>query len=205
MARSRDQGRFDDQRQKILTTAASVFSEKGFHGATMDDIAEQLGNTKGSIYYYYKSKEVILYEICDTTLDAALEYLDEILNDDSLTEADRLRVLISRHLQFMEENVDAWTVFFHELSGRNDPKARAIRKKQREFASGIEQMLTEGMESKELRSVVPPRAVVLAILGMCNWSYRWIKNEPWAAEDISAVFSDLLYSGLDPSPKRRGR
>lgn len=203
MARSRDQDRFDDQRQKILTTAASVFSEKGFHGATMDDIAERLGTTKGSIYYYYKSKDVILFEVCDAVLDAALEYLQEIRSDETLTEADRLNALISRHLQFMGDNVDAWTVFFHELGGRKDAKAQAIRKKQRQFSSGLEHMLTDAMESDDFRSVLPVRLVVLAILGMCNWSHRWIKQEPWDATKIAAVLSDLLYRGLAPAPKTR--
>lgn len=199
MARSRDQDRFDDQRQKILTTAAGVFSEKGFHRATMDDIAERLGTTKGSIYYYYKSKDVILYEMCDAVMDAALVYLKEIRADDTLSEADRLSALISRHLQFMEENVDAWTVFFHELGGRNDPKAQAIRKKQREFSTGLEQMLADAMETNDFRSVLPARLVVLAILGMCNWSHRWIKHEAWDAGKIATVLSDLLYRGLAPT------
>lgn len=204
MARSRDQDRFDDQRQKILATAASVFSEKGFHRATMDDIAERLGTTKGSIYYYFKSKDVILYEICDAAQDDALKYLHEIRSDDSLTEAARLNALIARHLQGMEDNVDAWTVFFLELGSRNDPKAQAIRKKQRQFSTGLEQMLTDAMESNDFRSVLPARLVVLAILGMCNWSYRWIKHEPWAADKIAGVLSDLLYQGLVPT-KPSGR
>lgn len=199
MARTRDQGRFDDQRQKILTAAAGVFSDKGFHGATMDDIADQVGTTKASIYYYYKSKDIVLYEICRATVDAALAYLDEILSDESLTESDRLRVLISRHLQFMEENVDAWTVFFHELGGRDDPEAKAIRKKQRQFGDGIERMLAQAMESGDFRSVLPTRIVVLAILGMSNWSHRWIKSEEYGAQDIADVFSDLLFRGLDPT------
>jgi len=86
-----------------------------------------------------------------------------------------------------------------ELGGRNDPKARSIRKKQREFAAGIENMLENAMEAGDFRSVLPTRLVVMAILGMSNWSHRWIKGESYDAEAIAAVSCDLLFHGLAPS------
>ena len=64
MASASESTRYQHQKQLAIRSAASVFAEKGFHGASTKDIAERMGIKQGSLYYYFKSKEDALGEVC---------------------------------------------------------------------------------------------------------------------------------------------
>src|SRR5690606_12848613 len=67
------------RRRDILRAAARVFTANGYFATTMDQIAQELGLTKGVVYYYFRSKEEILFEIVSTAITRAQENLDRVL------------------------------------------------------------------------------------------------------------------------------
>ena len=73
MTTGAESSRYEHQRQQAIRSAAAVFAEKGFHGASTRDIAERMGIKQGSLYYYFKSKPDILRAIVDKTLDQIVE------------------------------------------------------------------------------------------------------------------------------------
>ncbi|TQC41746.1 TetR/AcrR family transcriptional regulator [Rhodococcus sp. WS4] len=197
MPRVRDEARYKAQRQRILDEAARIFGSNGYEKTTMDDVAEALEITKAALYYYFQNKEDLLYDICENTMDVAIETIDEIIDDRALDETERMHRVVLAHLQLLEQRVDAFTVFFRELGLRDHPRAAAVRVKQRQFTERIEEMFSDAFASGAMRPM-DARLATLAVLGMCNWSYRWMRSEHRSAEEIADVFSGILQHGFAP-------
>src|SRR4051794_26547784 len=69
--------------EEILAAAARIFREKGYHGASVRDIAESVGLLKGSLYHYIRSKEELLARLFDGALEGTVRELDAIASGDA--------------------------------------------------------------------------------------------------------------------------
>jgi len=95
--KTKDTPKYRQQRLAAIRAAASVFADKGFHGASTRDIAEQLGIKQGSLYYYFESKQEALAEVCLYGIQEYAEHMDEIANSNQSFEA-RLLAVVTNHL-----------------------------------------------------------------------------------------------------------
>ena len=95
MAQVSERSRYQSQKQLAIRSAASVFAEKGFHGASTKDIAERMGIKQGSLYYYFKSKEEALGEVCLYGIEDYVERMRSIAASDQPFEA-KLMAIITR-------------------------------------------------------------------------------------------------------------
>lgn len=194
MARVRNDEQYELRRARILSEAAKVFRQKGYNSATMEDLAGALGVTKAAVYYYYPKKHDILLEICEQALDRALERIRQ--NDSTRPAAERLRQMVSDHVEIMTDNLEEFAVFFQELDLRRDPRARRVIARQREFGSRVQELVQAGIDSGEFRQDADAALVTMAILGMCNWLYRWFRSSGRSPEEIVREFDALLVHGL---------
>lgn len=160
----------DPKARAILSAAATVFSEKGYHSATMRDIASAAGSSLAGMYYYFASKEEMLFSIQNFCFSAVLAGLDARLHqvEDPWR---RVHAFIENHLQFFTENVREMRVLSHESESLSGEHLAHIQTMKREYFHRLEGIL---------RAVVPPpvddrrlRIQVLAVFGMVNWIYTW--------------------------------
>src|SRR5688572_13462134 len=101
-ASERRQKKTELKREAILRSAAAAFRSKGYHGTSMEDISEQLLMTKGSLYYYFKDKEEILFACHDFSLDRVLERTREVLEEQKgAPAAEKLSALIDALVHVM--------------------------------------------------------------------------------------------------------
>src|SRR6202142_4412534 len=107
------QSRFDRRLGKILAHATAVFYEKGYEGASMRDLARSSGMSLSGLYYYFESKEKLLYLIQKHTFTTIVDRLRERLDEASDPEQ-RIRVLILNHLEYFLANQKAMKVLSHE-------------------------------------------------------------------------------------------
>src|SRR3989304_7631004 len=94
--------------EEILRQAAKVFKEKGYHGASVQDIADAVGMQKGSLYYHIESKEDLLFRVMDRGMGTVLAPLEEVAR---LTESPvaKLRLAVENHVRLLTQNLDALT------------------------------------------------------------------------------------------------
>lgn len=184
-----------DMREKIFTEAVRVFRQKGYHAASMQNIADAVGLQKGSLYHYISSKEELLYKIFERSTGALTRQLEAIIASQDSPQ-DKLRRAIEAHLIALCEQLDIYSVYLAErraLSGRSHAKVRAEAEK---HAQLLEKILHQGIESKEFRAM-DTKMVALGILGMCNWLYQWYSPDGrLSPQEISAIFSDLVVDGV---------
>jgi AcrR family transcriptional regulator len=189
---------------EIIEAAARVFAERGFHGATTQDIADVLGIRQASLYYYFPSKEGALELVCLQGVAGFFEVAKAIAAGPGGA-ADKLARLIKAHLDPLTDRSDFVRVFLNERQHLPAESRRRIGKWSRGLERVFEDVLKEGVRRGELRSDLDTRLAVLGILGMVNAVANWHHTEEVAVGRISAEFARLLIDGVLKRPKARRR
>jgi TetR/AcrR family transcriptional regulator, cholesterol catabolism regulator len=189
---------------EIIEAAARVFAERGFHGATTQDIADVLGIRQASLYYYFPSKEGALDLVCLQGVAGYFEVAKAIASGPG-TAADKLARLIKSHLAPLTDRSDFVRVFLNERQHLPTESRRRIGKWSRGLERVFEDVVKEGVRQGEFRADLDTRLTVLGILGMANAVANWYRNEEVAIERISGEFARLIVDGAKKRPKLRSR
>ena len=182
------------RRIEILKSAAAAFRRRGYHGASVEEIAEALHMTKGSLYYYFRNKEEILYFCHDYSLDILLDLLKDVEAEGRSPEEKLRRLIVAFvHMIIDELHGTALTMDLQALSPR---ALRRIIAKRDRFDRGVRRVLQEGMDAGVFRRG-DAKLRTFAILGAVNWISRWFDPRGTAAsEEIGQAFADHLVGGL---------
>jgi TetR/AcrR family transcriptional regulator len=188
------------RRIDILKSAAAAFRRRGYHGTSVGEIADALRMTKGSLYYYFRNKEEILYFCHDYSLDILLDLLREVEAEGRSPE-EKLRRLVAAFVHMIIDELHG-TALTMDLQALSPPALRRIIAKRDRFDRGIRRVLREGMEAGAFVRG-DPKLLAFAILGAVNWIPRWFDPRGEASSDeIGRAFADYLLRGLLVS--RRG-
>jgi AcrR family transcriptional regulator len=151
---------------------------------------------KGSLYYYIRSKEELLYLVVRDPIRQAYNKLEEIVKSDAPVQI-KIAQAITNHMTLFHQHYPHIAVYlhdFHHLLQKLDKNASETPKhNQRLWA----ELLQQGVKTGELRYDLDTKVTGYAILGMCNWIYRWYNpHGALPAEDIAAIFTKLVLEGL---------
>ena len=133
---------YDEKLESILRAAATIFAEKGYHQASIRDIARATGVSLSGLYYYFKSKEELLFLIQDHafgTLVANLEQLLEGVSDPHR----RIRLLIENHLRYFVNNMAEMKVLSHEADALTGELRVEVDQKKRQLSDTAMTILRE--------------------------------------------------------------
>ncbi|MEP7137012.1 MAG: TetR/AcrR family transcriptional regulator [Chloroflexota bacterium] len=182
-------------REDILEAAAQVFRQKGFHGASMSDIAAAVNLQKASLYHHVTSKQEILLEILDRALQLLLDRISAI-TDQNIPADKKLHLMIREYLLILIENIDLATVLlFEHRSLERRQHARHVPNRDK-FESLWKDVIAEGV-SKKLFKCDDPGLTVRALLGLLNWTITWYRPDGGKSiEEIADNYSSLLLNGL---------
>jgi AcrR family transcriptional regulator len=196
MVSPRLSSRRDRRRTEILKSAAAAFRRRGYHGASVEQIADALRMTKGSLYYYFKSKEEILFFCHDWSLDLLLLALAEAREAETSPDAQLRRLIVAFvHMILDELHGTALTLDPQALSA---PLLRRIVAKRDAFDQGLRRILKQGMDAGVF-APGDPKLLSFAILGAVNWINRWFDPRGAASsQQIAELFADYLVNGLRP-------
>lgn len=181
--------------QQILRGAARVFCEKGFEGASVRDISRATGVSLSGLYYYFKSKQELLYLIQHHTFTSVVSQLEKRLagvQDPS----ERLRTLIRNHLDYFMSHPVEMKVLSHEDEALEAPYRKevvALKRRYYELARSI----FEDLRRQGVARPLNPRVAVLTLFGMMNWVYTWHKSrlDPGAAS-LAETIIQIFLSGI---------
>jgi AcrR family transcriptional regulator len=182
------------KRVEILKSAASAFRRRGYHGASMAEISRALRMTKGSLYYYFRNKEEILYFCHDYSLDILLDLLEQVEADGRAPD-ERLRRLVVSFVHMIIDELQG-TALTMDLQALSPPLLRKVIAKRDRFDRGVRRVLKEGMD-RGLFARGDPKLLAFAILGAVNWITRWFDPRgPASSDEIGEAFADYLLAGL---------
>ena len=183
-----------DRRTEILKSAAAAFRRRGYHGASVDEIASALEMTKGNLYYYFENKEEILYACHDYSLDVLLTLMDEVRVDPSPADQ-KLRRLILAFIHVMLDELQG-TALTLDLQALSPALLKRIIAKRDRFDRGLREIIQQGMNEGLFRAG-DPKMIGFAIMGAVNWITKWFDPAgPMSSEQIGQRFADYLVGGL---------
>lgn len=179
------------RREELVEIACRVFAEKGFEGATLQDIADEFGVLKGSLFHYIQSKDDLLYEIIEGVYLGAEDEIWSIAGG-SGTAVSRLRELIIAYVRYITDHQPAVTVWLHDLTALDPARRRMIRKYEEHDRRRLVDLVTEAQQEGGIAADADPQLVALALLGAMNWVHRWFKPRGLSAREIGEEFSRLF-------------
>lgn len=186
--------RYEARRLEILRSAATAFSRQGFSSATMEDIAEALEMTKGNLYYYFRSKQELLYFCQRYSLGRLLEGAQEILSA-SLPRPVLLHRLIVSQIRCMLDELSGSAAHI-EFRGLAQEQLAEIIARRDEYEKLMRRLVREGIESGEFHSQ-DARVAVWAILGAINWMVQWFSPQgDLSVDEVARQFAFFLTSSL---------
>jgi len=189
----------------ILEAAQHIFAQKGFHEATISDIAKKAEVSEATIYEYFSSKEELLFSIPAETIHQYQEKNLEIL-EYFQGAANKLRFLIYRHLKLYASNPDYANVVMLILKGnRNFLKTEAYKIVQRS-ARNTTQVLEEGIKNGEFKPNLKPYLVRAMIWGTIEHlvTRKSLFGKPqdllgFADDIVNTIFSGILITQTEPT------
>ncbi|MBI2987292.1 MAG: TetR/AcrR family transcriptional regulator [Deltaproteobacteria bacterium] len=166
----------DEKLREILKSSAKIFAEKGFHRTSIRDIARATDMSLAGLYYYFRTKEELLFliqEQCFVTLLQRWEKTGDLSGDVRV----RIRTFVENHLGFFLHNMYEMKVMAHEdesLTGKFQEKMLVLK---RRYVKVLMDLIEE-MQSPEGGKGINLRAATFSLFGMMNWIYTWYHPNP---------------------------
>lgn len=182
--------------QEILNAGAKIFHQKGYHNANISDIAKEVGILKGSLYYYIKSKEELLSFVIGPPIKIYVKNLVKILDSDDAADV-MLEKAVIAHMSTMDVNFDSQAVFLKELVNLPEPAKSEILVYVDKYKELWLELINRGISQKIFRDDIDKKVILLSILGMTNWTFRWYKpGREHTAKDIGRMYTRFILDGL---------
>lgn len=196
---------YNDRKDIIRQAAGNVFLKKGFLATKLNDIAEEANMDRASLYYYVGSKQDLYEDIYSTVVGDNIQLARTIAEED-IPAPQKLAKLMTALMASFEEKYPYYYIFVQEdlkkIESMNDPKneqwLETSKKLSKEYFNLINGVVTDGMTSGEIRSILPPRLVTHSLIGMLTSSSQWFRpNGIMKSKEIGAALAKMVLEGLN--------
>ncbi len=193
MSQSKE-SKIGNQHEKIITVASRLMSQKGYKGASLQEIADLVGIHKSTLFHYFKNKEELLLAVLRIAIEDVTKNLNLILEDDSLSPQEKLKSAIDNHLKLLVKYKDNVNVYHSEIRFLSDEKRKEYLETRKYYAACFEQIVNEikGGDSG-LFEGLDSKIVTFGILGMSNWTIKWLSGSGrLSSQEVADVFYKMI-------------
>jgi AcrR family transcriptional regulator len=162
----------DEKRLEIIEHCATLFDRVGYHGTSMQMLADEVGLGKPTLYHYFASKDDILYEMHQLHIDSLIGGLDADAKIADIQPAQLLERACTYTLHEIALHPGYVRAFMDHYSELEDTKRAEMRVRRREYLNRITEIIRSGISKGQFRDI-DPQLATLAFVGMCNWAYKW--------------------------------
>lgn len=177
----------------LTDVALRVFAERGYDGASMDDVARAAGITKASIYHHVSGKEALLERGLGRALDALFAILDEPAAREGRA-VDRLRHIVERVSETTMHLLPELTVLFR-VHGASKSERNAVERR-RAFDRFVTEIIAQAQRDGDLRRDLDARLAARLIFGMSNSVVEWYRSGTLTREAIARAVVAIAFDGL---------
>jgi TetR/AcrR family transcriptional regulator, cholesterol catabolism regulator len=182
-------------RADIIEAATRVFSQRGYHAASMTEIAHEVGMRKPSLYHHVRKKEDLLFAIHEQMIDELVSQTMAVLSSAD-SPADKVRQVLRVSMSFVARHRDGVTVFLQERRAVSGERWSEIVVKRDFYERMVSQVIAEGASSGTFVDV-PPAIAARGVLAMANWGYTWFDpHGTLSADAVADIFAEIVLDGL---------
>ncbi len=185
------------RRAEMVRAAARLFSERGYHGTSMQHLGQSLGLLRGSLYAHIGSKEELLFEVVDEGAERFLERGRAALELEGSPRA-RLEALLVGHIETAIEHMDAATVFLNEWRYLSPPQRAAVQEKRDRYEEMVRELIRNGIADGHFRAELDVALAARLVLSAGNWTYSWFRPDGGLSPtEIGRMYADMLVNGFE--------
>lgn len=188
-----------DRRGELLDAATRVFHTKGFDAASIQDVADELGILKGSLYHYIDTKEDLLFSIIEEVHHATMQQLEDWLALEGLTTLQRLRALLTLQVLSYCRDTARIGIFLRDFRALSPQRQQQINTERDRYDRVLRDLIRTGQQEGSIDATIDPKLAAMAVFGMLNWIVTWWDPAgPNTPEQVAQQFTDLVIAGLVP-------
>ncbi|MCC5969197.1 MAG: TetR family transcriptional regulator [Pararhodobacter sp.] len=178
----------------VLLVASRIFNEKGYHGTSLDEIAEEVGVTKAALYYYFKNKEQLLFDCMTVSYECGARARQETQALEG-SAFEKLQYLYRRFAELLMLERGAYTSRANMHALPEDVRA-TLMERRRQLDRFSRDLLQRCIDEGSVRPL-DVRITSNYFLGAVNWILRWYPDKDGNSPDvIAANFVDLMINGV---------
>ena len=201
----KDESLIEKRREQIIDGAVQLFKEKGFHRATTREIAKAAGFSIGTLYEYIRTKEDVLYLVCDSIYNEVQSRLSTLMDQEGTI--DGLREAIDTYYHLIDDMSDEFVVMYQESKSLPKDALQYVLKKELEMVALFKNLLTACIRSGELRiseEEIDMAAHHVVVQGQM-WAFRrWALRGSYSIEKFITAQTDQMIQGNRGESMKRG-
>jgi TetR/AcrR family transcriptional regulator len=188
------------KRQQILEAAYTVFSQKGYHRATVDEIIALADTGKGTVYNYFNNKEQLFYTLIRERSQPFETALQKTADNDMPT-MEKLEAMVRLFLKFYKDNASLWRVMMHEIRGFGSDGLSYVKTETRDkYREGfsrtigmVAKVLQEGIDQGLLKEVnVTHASYALFSVIVALTFQQFVQDVDATAHEVTDIFINGL-------------
>lgn len=171
----------------VLEAAVKVFHQRGYSDATVQDVADELGILKGSLYHYIDTKEDLLFQLVDEVHTQVELILEQVEAEPGLDPIERLGLYVRRQVEYNLENLSRISVYYHDLerlTGERLSRVKASRRVHADFVTGL---IAEAQKKKLAKNSDDPRLLANCVFATIIWTYQWYRPGSMSRKSVVDV------------------
>ena len=188
--------------REVIDAAAKVFYRRGYADASVQDIADELGILKGSLYHYIDTKEDLLFRLLSETHDDVHAILDEVAATEGLDPLERLHLYVRKQVEFNVDNLTKMSVYYHDVERLSDERRGEIYGRRREHERWVIELIADAQRKGLADQNIDPKVVSRCIFATIIWPYQWFRPGRDRRTDVAATCADFALSGVIGKAKR---
>lgn len=189
----------EERRDQIFSEGARLFAERGYGRTSLQEVADALGVTRPALYYYYRSKEDLLFEVTSFVMDRVTADLREVA-ESGRTPLEKLREFIGRYVRFFVSHPHELTIMSTEVDSLGSARREAILDRQREYL-GLVRSIVRDLLAEHPGTRLDETSVAFALLGGMSWIFKWYDPAGRVPpEKLADDFTRLFTYGLQGPP-----
>ncbi|MHB2263657.1 TetR/AcrR family transcriptional regulator [Aliihoeflea sp. PC F10.4] len=190
---------YASRRRALIMEAGRAFARKGFHNTSLDEVASSLNVTKPALYYYIRTKQEILFECHNLTMDIA-QRAKEYAFVESDKPANRLRLFLYKYITLLTSEFGGHSILLEPVSSLTPDQREFILERRR----GFDRMLRGFVEQSVEDGTIRPCNSALAVnffMGALSGLPRWFSPQgALSGEDVANAYLEFVFDGLSARP-----
>ncbi|CAM3136123.1 TetR/AcrR family transcriptional regulator [Filibacter tadaridae] len=199
----KDESLIEKRREQMIRGAVKLFKEKGFHRATTREIAKAAGFSIGTLYEYIRTKEDVLYLVCDSIYNEVNTRLSALAIQDGTIEG--LKAAIKQYFNLIDNMSDEFVVMYQESKSLPKDALQYVLTKEMEMVALFENLIQSCVQSGELHIAdeeVGIAAHHVVVQGQM-WAFRrWALHKTYTIEEYIDIQTAQLFKGLQGEPSK---
>ena len=183
--------------QDVLNAAAKVFSERGYSDASVQEVADELGILKGSLYHYIDTKEDLLFWLLDEVHEGVGAVLAEVEATEGLGPLERLAMYVRRQILYNLDNIQRVSIYYHDMDRLSKDRLAILRERRKEHERFVATQLREAQKAGLADASLDPLIMTNCTFAAIIWTYRWYKpHGAVSRERIADMCTEFVLKGV---------